>query len=91
MSHPLVVHLRKAPFDVRIDRATIWGNPLRRERTESTEQLLIRYRAWLSTQIHLLKQLHRLKDQRLGCWCAPGPCHGDVLAELANGPIWVPS
>ncbi|NNC79062.1 MAG: DUF4326 domain-containing protein [Acidimicrobiales bacterium] len=21
---------------------------------------------------------------RLGCWCAQKPCHGDVLAELAE-------
>jgi hypothetical protein len=21
---------------------------------------------------------------RLGCWCAPLPCHGDVLAEAAE-------
>ena len=87
MSHPLVVHLRKAPFDVRIDRATIWGNPFRRLRTETTEQCIARYRVWLLTQPVLLARLRELRGRRLGCWCAPGPCHGDVLAELATGPL----
>ena len=25
-----------------------------------------------------------LKGKVLGCWCKPGPCHGDVLARIAN-------
>jgi hypothetical protein len=32
----------------------------------------------------LLDQIHELKGKILGCWCKPLPCHGDVLAELAN-------
>jgi hypothetical protein len=26
-----------------------------------------------------------LKGKRLGCYCAPKPCHGDVLARVAEG------
>ncbi|MGA9841048.1 MAG: DUF4326 domain-containing protein [Nitrososphaeraceae archaeon] len=32
----------------------------------------------------LMNQLPELKGKVLGCWCAPLPCHGDTLAELAN-------
>jgi hypothetical protein len=28
-----------------------------------------------------------LKDKVLGCYCAPLPCHGDVLVKLANEEI----
>lgn len=27
--------------------------------------------------------LERLRGKRLACWCAPLPCHGDVIAEVA--------
>lgn len=27
-------------------------------------------------------KLLELKGKRLGCWCKPAPCHGDVLVEL---------
>ena len=27
-------------------------------------------------------KLSELKGKRLGCWCKPAPCHGDVLVEL---------
>lgn len=26
----------------------------------------------------------RLQGRTLGCWCAPEPCHGDVLVRLVN-------
>jgi len=26
--------------------------------------------------------LHELVNKRLGCWCKPGPCHGDILVKL---------
>jgi hypothetical protein len=32
----------------------------------------------------MLEHLHLLKDKRLGCFCKPRACHGDVLAALAN-------
>ena len=30
----------------------------------------------------LLKLLVNLRGKVLGCYCKPGPCHGDVLLEL---------
>lgn len=32
----------------------------------------------------ILANLQLLKGQNLGCWCAPGPCHGDVLLRLVS-------
>ncbi|WNZ62248.1 DUF4326 domain-containing protein [Myxococcus sp. MxC21-1] len=25
-----------------------------------------------------------LRGKRLGCWCKPGPCHADILAEWVD-------
>jgi hypothetical protein len=30
------------------------------------------------------KELVRLRGKDLVCWCGDGPCHADVLLELAN-------
>jgi hypothetical protein len=43
------------------------------------------YRRWLCGQPKLLAALPELRGRDLVCWCAPLPCHGDVLLELANG------
>jgi len=31
-----------------------------------------------------------LRDQRLGCFCAPAACHGDVIAAWLDGKVWTP-
>lgn len=89
-----VVHCRKEPFDTYIGRPSKWGNPYthlsaaaEREGMElvaSVDEAIEAYQEWIMEQPELLKDLHELKGKRLGCWCKPGPCHGDVLAELAD-------
>lgn len=82
--HKLVVHLRKSPYDVRIDRQTEWGNPFVMGKHGNRAEVIAKYREWLLTQPDLLAKIKSLKGKKLGCWCSPDACHGDVLAELAN-------
>jgi hypothetical protein len=42
------------------------------------------YERWLQSEHHLMEALHELRGLDLVCWCAPLPCHGDVLLRLAN-------
>lgn len=70
---------------VRIDRATRWGNPFEIGKDGTREEVIEKYRDYLQNNPWLLKQLPELKGKVLGCWCAPLPCHGDILLELANG------
>lgn len=79
-----VVHLKKEPYDIRIDRTTKWGNPFVVNKDGTRKEVIAKYRIWLRTQPLLLKDIHELEGKVLGCWCKPKPCHGDVLAELAN-------
>lgn len=88
----LVVHFKKEKFDVYVGRPTMWGNPFsHKENTQarykvgSVAEAIQSYEKWIQTQPELMAALHTLKGKVLGCWCAPGPCHGDVLARLANG------
>jgi hypothetical protein len=80
-----VVNVRTDPYDVYIGRPSKWGNPFRLRREGDRGAVLIQYRAWLMTRPDLLSQLGELRGKVLGCWCKPKACHGDVLAELANG------
>lgn len=41
------------------------------------------YRSWLERRLKVEPDfLEPLRGKRLACWCAPLPCHGDVIAEL---------
>lgn len=43
-----------------------------------------RHERWLAGQHHLLRALDELRGKDLVCFCAPRPCHGDLLLRLAN-------
>ena len=72
-----------------------WGNPFSHRsskyqviRVATIEEAIERYRSWLWSEIAAeridLEQLAALDGKTLGCWCAPNPCHGEVLALAAT-------
>lgn len=67
-------------------RNSEWCNPFRLN--GSTREKVIRdyeehLRARLAQEESLAERLVReLKGKRLGCWCKPEACHGDVLIKL---------
>jgi hypothetical protein len=78
-----VVKMR-ADHDVYVGRPSKWGNPFVIGRDGDRREVVRKYREWLLTQPELLAALPELRDKVLACWCAPLPCHADVLVELAN-------
>lgn len=80
-----VIHRREMrPGDIYIGRPSKWGNPFVIGRDGDRVEVIAKYRRWIADQPHLLAALGELRGKRLACYCAPGPCHGDVLADLAD-------
>ena len=50
----------------------------------TSRQAIEYYEQWLRMHANLMDRLPELKGRRLGCWCHPKPCHGDVLKELTD-------
>jgi hypothetical protein len=70
---------------VRIDRRGPWGNPFELPADGDRDAVIANYENhYLPYKPSLLDQLHELKGKALGCWCAPEPCHGDVLKNGAD-------
>lgn len=79
-------HHKNAPADaIYVGRPTKWGNPFE-----------IGVHGDRGTVIHMYKNLvnelpgriaeikSELAGKDLVCWCAPKPCHADILLEIAN-------
>ena len=86
-----VVNIRTETCEVRIDRGTIWGNPFShlpksaaKWQVSTREEAITKYREYILEQPELLEKLDTLKGKKLGCWCKPKSCHGDVLIELLH-------
>lgn len=89
---PVVVHVRKKPFDIYIGRAfaefpeSKWANPFHlkdpndpQERYEVAGQ----YEEHVRSRPDLIAALSELEGKTIGCWCRPKfPCHGDILIKL---------
>ncbi len=56
-----------------------WHNPFKHD---TREKLIEDYRKYVLSNPDLMDSLNELKGKRLGCWCKPEACHGDVLVEL---------
>lgn len=81
-----VVNIRREACDVNIMRPGPWGNPFY---GSSRALNIARHREWVLSWQHFhperfLAIREQLRGKRLGCVCAPAPCHGDVYAEIAN-------
>lgn len=81
--------------DPRTGKPGEWGNPYSHRPSRvpgvivvaTIEEAVERYRRHLWAEIRSgrlpLDKLAALAGKTLGCWCAPGPCHGEVLAAAA--------
>lgn len=80
-----VVNKHYEAYDVYIGRGSIWGNPFTVQEL-GREGAIEAYREYITKQLEqrpeLVKALLALRGKRLGCFCKPKACHGDVLLDL---------
>jgi hypothetical protein len=69
-------------------RGSFWANvPLPPQATSAQRvRSIADYETALRCDPVRLAKLPELRGRDLYCWCAPKPCHGDVLLRLANAP-----
>ena len=62
-----------------------WVNPFKISREKSRKDVVNQYFEYITEKIMLepdMYDINELMDKRLGCWCYPQGCHGDVLVQL---------
>lgn len=86
-----VVNIHKEPYDVCIMRPSICGNPYVIGRDGTREEVIEKFRRYFYERIKrdeaFLIAIMKLADKRIGCCCAPLPCHGNIIAEFLDKPI----
>jgi hypothetical protein len=70
---------------VYVGRPTKFGNHFVVGEDGTRREVIKKYRDYLKKRPVLLSAIKKeLKGKDLVCWCAPLPCHADVLLEIAN-------
>lgn len=77
-----VVNARNESYDVLIARPSKWGNPFQVGRDGDRARVICMYEVHVRRRPDLLAALPELAGKRLGCYCKPEACHGDVLVKL---------
>lgn len=84
-----------------VGRPSPLGNPFPVDASMTRTEAIHQYTMWLGMHLHLggpvrdafnhLVALARQGDLTLVCWCAPKPCHADVLKTLIERELEVQS
>jgi len=69
-------------YDIFIGRGSKWGNPFAIGRDGTRERVIKMYEIHVRRSPDLIAALPELAGKRLGCYCKPLDCHGDVLVRL---------
>jgi len=70
-----------------IGRGGLWGNPYAMHIDGDRDEVIrkFKYDFDFDKFPNITKdKVYELAGKRLGCFCKPAPCHGDVLAEFLN-------
>ena len=86
--------LKSTPEYEYIGRGSYWGNPYSMFEgnddggVDDRDEVIRKYKYDFDFDVFPNKEkseLIKLKGKRLGCFCSPAACHGDVLADYLNG------
>lgn len=81
-----VVNVRRERADHYIGRPSRWGNPFVIGPDGDRDLVIAKYHRHILDRMLerpvTARYLLRLRGQRLGCYCKPAACHGDVLVEI---------
>jgi hypothetical protein len=93
-----VVNCQNEKYDIFIGRMHSgnehFGNPFIIGQDGQRQVVIEKFEEWLSGSAYMdveperrkwiIANLSMLKGKRLGCFCAPKSCHGDILEEFAE-------
>ena len=74
-------------FDVYIGRGSMFGNKYRITTTCTRRKSIEKYEVWFYKRLRdpkFKRAVLKLRGKRLGCFCWPKPCHGNVIVEYLN-------
>lgn len=67
---------------------SMFANPFKVGKKHTLDESLVLYERYMRDRLDsdpdLVRQMLRLEGKRLGCWCKPNRCHGDILVGLIS-------
>jgi hypothetical protein len=82
-----IINIKKDKnYDVYIGRGSIFGNPFKIGVDGNRDDVIEKYRVYFYKKIEkdkiFRKEVRKLKNKNLGCFCKPLRCHSDVIIDF---------
>jgi hypothetical protein len=88
IEHAKVVNIRKEKCDVYIGRPSIFGNPFEIGKDGTREEVINKFYSYFYHRLYhdmeFVNKVKELQGKKLGCFCAPLPCHGDIIVKFLD-------
>ena len=69
-------------------KSSNFANPFKINKDGTREEVIEKYKIYITNKLKenvlLREELFNMKGKNLGCWCAPEPCHGNILLGLLS-------
>jgi len=89
MEKTKVINIKKGKCDIYIGRPSIFGNPYTIGRDGDRNEVVKQYKIYFYDRIEKDKDFKEsiswLKGKKIGCYCYPLPCHGDIIVKYLEG------
>jgi len=86
MPSTTAVNLRREKYDVYIGRPGPYGNPYELGKDGDRAEVIRKFKVHFYQRLNIdplwLPEVLKLEGKRLGCFCKPQACHGDVYVEF---------
>ena len=92
------------PYDIKVDRSSILGNPFHMRDESGRKHVCELYKERFykilahaptdreATELNRLKALYKKYNKlRLFCWCAPKQCHAEIIKEYIENETTIQS
>ncbi len=82
-----VVNLKMGSYDAYIGRGSPFGNPFKIGKDGDRDEVIRKFRLYFKERLKdstFKSMILALRGKRLGCYCAPLACHGDVIVAYLN-------
>ena len=79
-----IVNLKTDIYDTYIGRGSPYGNPFKIGKDGDRDEVIRKFRLYFTERLKdpsYVVLVLKLRNKRLGCYCAPLACHGDVFVE----------
>lgn len=101
MCNTEVVNIKHDDYDVYIGRGSKYGNPFKIGPDGTREEVIVKFERYFWDNFDYghedtvgrkfsEQDLCHLAGKRLGCYCFPNKCHGDVLSKIVEEYVATP-